>query len=206
MQFAGGERLHHAILGVRLQPPVQQADPVGGKHFLREMVRHLRRRLEIDLVGLLDQRIDDIGLPPGVELAADELEDLVVPRLRLRGGLDRQPPGRRVAHHRHVEIAVHRQRQRSRDRRRRHHEHVGTESLAAQRRPLQDAEPMLLVDDDESELMKAHIALHERVRADDEVDAAGFDLGQLLLPAGRGGRAGQQGDAKTRRLQAGARC
>ena len=74
VQLAGGERLHHAILGVRLHPPVQQSDPIGGKDLLREMVRHLGGRLEIDLVGLLDQRIDDIGLPPGVELAADELE------------------------------------------------------------------------------------------------------------------------------------
>ena len=60
---------------------------------------------------------------------------------------------------------------------------------------------MLLVDDDEAELMKAHVALHERVRADDEMDAAGFDLGQLLLSPRRSRRARQQGDAEARRLK-----
>ncbi len=46
-----------------------------------------------------------------------------------------------------------------------------------------------------------HVALHQRMRANHEMDAARFDLGQLLPPARRGRRAGQQRDTKTRRLQ-----
>ena len=41
LQLARRERLHHALLRVGLQPAVQQADPVGRKHFLREMIGHL---------------------------------------------------------------------------------------------------------------------------------------------------------------------
>ena len=55
-------------LRVGLQPAVQQPDAVGGKDLLREVIGHLGRRLQIDLVRLLDQRIDDVGLPAGVEL------------------------------------------------------------------------------------------------------------------------------------------
>ena len=40
----------------------------------------------------------------------------------------------------------------------------GMQSLAAERRPLQDAEPMLLVDHDQAELLEAHVA-SRRARA-----------------------------------------
>src|SRR5205807_1663642 len=82
-----------------------------------------------------------------------------------------------------------------------HHEHVRTQSLAAKRGPLEHAEAMLLVDDDETELVKAHIALHKRMGTHDEMDAASFDFGKLLLPGGGGRRAGEQSDSKARRLQ-----
>ena len=73
--------------------------------------------------------------------------------------------------------------------------------FAPQARALQDAEAVLLVDDDQTELLEPDVAFDQRVRADDEVNRAGFDLGQLLAPRGRGRRAGQQRDAEPRRLQ-----
>ena len=53
-------------------------------------------------------------------------------------------------------------------------------ALRAQRRALQHAEPMLLVDDDEPELVERHRLLGERVRADDEMDRAARELGANL--------------------------
>ena len=50
------------------------------------------------------------------------------------------------------------------------------------------------------------VALHQRVRADDQMDGAGCELGELLAPRGAGRRAGQQRDAEARRLQQPARC
>ena len=191
VNLAGGERLHHALFAVRLHAAVQQADAVGGEDLLSEMIVHLGGRLEIDLVGFFDQRVDDVRLPAGVELLPDKLVDFVAPRFRLGDGLDGQPARRHVADHRDVQVAVHRERERARDRRRRHHEHVGMQPLRAQRRALQHAETVLLVDDDQAQRREAHVALDERVRADHQMHAARFDLGQLL-PARRARRRPRQ--------------
>ena len=82
MQLARRKRLHHPLLAVGLQPAVQQADAVRGKHFLREVVGHLGGRLEVDLVRLFHERIDDVRLTARVELPADERVDLVAARSR----------------------------------------------------------------------------------------------------------------------------
>ena len=100
---------------------------------------------------------------------------------RLRDGPRRQTSRRRIPDDRHVEIAVQRQRKRAWDGCRRHDEHIRAVPLRPQARALQHAKPMLLVDDDEAELMKPHIALHERMRAHHEMHAARFDLRELLL-------------------------
>ena len=59
--------------------------------------------------------------------------------------------------------------------------------LGPQGGALQHAEPVLLVDDHQPEPVKPDVPLHQRVRADHQVDRAAFDLGELLPPR-RGGR------------------
>ena len=98
VELAARERAHHAVLVVLLHAAVQQGDAIGGKHVLRQVVGHLGRGPQIDLVRLLDERIDDVRLPPGVELLADEVVDLVAPRLGLGDRLDRLTSGRHLAH------------------------------------------------------------------------------------------------------------
>ena len=137
---------------------------------------------EVDLLRLLHQRIDDVRLPPLLHLLADELVDLVAPRLGLGDGLDRMPARRHLAHDRDVEIAVGRQRQRPRNRRRGHHQHVGVLPLRPQRRALQHAEPMLLVDDHQPELAEADRLLDQRMRADDQVQRPAGELRLHLAP------------------------
>ena len=63
------EGAHHAVLLVRLHPAVQQRDAIAGKHVVRQVIGHLGRRPQIDLLRLLDDRIDHVRLAPGVELA-----------------------------------------------------------------------------------------------------------------------------------------
>src|SRR5439155_711547 len=82
-----------------------------------------------------------------------------------------------------------------------HHEHIRMQRLRPERRALQYAEPMLLVDDGQSELLEANVALHERVRADDQVDRARVDFGELLATGGGGRRSGELRHAEARRLQ-----
>ena len=65
---------------------------------------------------------------------------------------------------------------------------------------------MLLVDDDEPELLETDVALDQRVRADDQVQRARFDLRELFAAFRRRGRAGQQRDAEPWTAGAAARC
>jgi hypothetical protein len=165
------------------------------------MVRHLGGGFEIDLGGLLDERVNDVRLPARIELRADDCVDFIATRLRLCQRFDRQPSGGRVPNHRHVQIAVHRERERPRDRRGGHHQHVRMQPFGPQRRPLHDAEAVLLVDHDEPELLEADVTLYQRVRADDQVNAAGFDFRELLATRGRRRRSGQERDTKAGVLQ-----
>ena len=70
----------------------------------------------------------------------------------------------------------------------------GPAALGAQGVALLDAEPVLLVDDDEPEVGELDALLQQGVGADDDAGAAVGDLG-AGLPAGGGlQRAGEQGD------------
>ena len=94
---------------------------------------------------------------------------------------DRPPAlGRRLDH---GDVAQPRERhvQRARDRRRRQCEHVHLEPQRAQELLLRDAEALLLVDDDETELLGDHVPRENPVRADQHLDLAGGELGEHLL-------------------------
>ena len=52
----------------------------------------------------------------------------------------------------------------------REREHVDLEAKLAQQLLLRDAEPLLLVDDHEAELLRDHVARQDAVRADQHLD------------------------------------
>ena len=79
MDLPRGEGVHHLVLRILLHASVEQRHAIRREDFRLEMVGHLRRGLEIDLLGALDQRIDDVGLTAGIELLANQLVDLVAP-------------------------------------------------------------------------------------------------------------------------------
>ena len=58
----------------------------------------------------------------------------------------------------------------------------GIRPFRTQRRALHDAEAMLFVDDGEPERAEVHRALHERVRADDQMDVAGRKAREQIAP------------------------
>ena len=74
-------------------------------------------------------------------------------------------------------------------------EHVDLEPQRAQELLLPDAEPLLLVDDDEPELLRDHVAREDPVRADEHVDLALGELREHLLDLGRPPEAGDHLDA-----------
>ncbi len=181
--------------------PCSSPTRYAGKDILRQVVGHLGGGLQIDLRRLLDERIDDVRLPAFVELPAYELVDLIAPRLRLRDRLDRVTPGRHLTHDRRIEVAVGSQRERARNGRGGHDQDVWMHALRPQGRALHDAEAVLFVDDRQTQLAERDRLLHERVRADDEMNGAGSELGLHFAPLPRRRRAGQQREAEARVFQ-----
>ena len=101
-------------------------------------------------------------------LGAHELEHPLPLRRGPDRGPDRAAARRPLPQGRHVEVAIERERQRARNRRGGEQQHVGRRALADQRRPLLDAEAVLLVDDDQAQPLERHALLHQRVGADHE--------------------------------------
>ena len=85
--------------------------------------------------------------------------------------------------------------QRARDRRRREREHVDLEPQRAKELLLADAEPLLLVEDDEPELLRDDVAREDAMRPDEHVDLALLELLQHRLHLGRAPEARDHLDA-----------
>ena len=92
-------------------------------------------------------------------------------------GLDGPAALRRRLDHADVAQAGERHLQRARDRRRAHRDDVDLELHLAQQLLLLDAEALLLVDDQQPEVLRAHVAREQPVGADQDVDLA---LGEAL--------------------------
>ena len=178
---------------------MQQAEAQAAQLVLGEAGEGLLGRGHLQLVGILDQRADDVGLASRRHLGAHR-----VPRQGLvewghgADRLDRRASGRQLVEDADVEVAVHGHRGRARDRCRRHHEDIGhgAAGLVAQRGALFDAEAMLLVDDHDAEPMEVDGRLDQGVRADHQVDGAGGEVGEQLLAGGAGDLVGEQLDAQ----------
>ena len=92
--------------------------------------------------------------------------------------------GRRVDR-RHVADAGERHLQRSRDRRRRHGQHVHVRAHLLQPLLVRHAEPLLLVDDHQPQVLERDVGAQDAVRADHHVDGALRGIGDDLLLVGR---------------------
>ena len=152
LYLAGDEAAHHLLLLRRLHLPVQQPDGEVREDAVAQVLEHPRRVLQVHLLRLFDERVDDVSLTARAHLALDALVDSGALVLADDDRLDRRASRRQFVDDRDVQIAVDGHGERARDGRGRHHEHVGVEAALAQGRALQDAEAVLLVDDDEAEL------------------------------------------------------
>ena len=152
--------------------------------------RHARaQRAQPDrrLVDVLDAVVQEERLAAARLLALQRLLDELLVVLA-DVGLDRAAAlGRRLDH---ADVAQARERhlQRARDRRRAHRDDVHLELQLAQQLLLLDAEALLLVDDQQPEVLGAHVAREQPVGADQDVDLAlGEALDRLALLGRRAG-------------------
>ena len=112
--------------------------------------------------------------PSRGQLALDRLRDQLLVVLA-DVGLDRAAALGRRLDHRDVAQAGERHLQRARDRRGRQRQHVDLQLELAQQLLLLDAEALLLVDDQQAEVLRAHVAREQPVRADQDVDLAALE-------------------------------
>ena len=151
-------------------------------------------QLERRFLDRLDPVVQVERLPPARMLALERrLDELLVVLPHARP--DRAPPlGRGLDH---GDVAKPRQRhvQRARDRRRREREHVDLQPQRAEQLLLGDAEPLLLVEDDEAEGLRNDVARQEPVRADEDVHLPFGEVGERLLLLRGGPQAGDHLDA-----------
>ena len=106
-------------------------------------------------------------------------------------GLDRDPLRRGRRHQREVAQAAEGHVERARDRRRREREHVDVGPHLLEPFLVADAEPVLLVHDDQAEVAERHVALQQPVRADDDVDRTGLEAGDHRALVRNGAKARQ---------------
>ena len=126
------------------------------------------------LVGGVDTRADNVDAPPLRDLLGGSRPCALHPRgvccVREVGGHGRTAAGH-AAHAGFVQVPEHGHGDCAWDRRRSHHQFMDAVPILAgstERGTLLDAEAVLLVDDDESEVGKTHRFLEESVRADDD--------------------------------------
>ena len=100
------------------------------------------------------------------------------------GRADRAAALRRRLDDRDVAQPGQRHVQRARDRRRRQREHVDLEAQRAEQLLLRDAEALLLVEDDEAEVLRDHVAREHAVRADQHLDLAVREVAERRLLLG----------------------
>ena len=151
---------------------MHEADREIGEHVLGQVPGHVRRRLEVERLGLLDERVHDVHLPARGDLVAQELVDLAALGLGPRVRCDRTSPRGELVDDGDLEVPVEGERERARDRRRRHHEEVRVVALLFEPGALRDTEAVLLVHDREPEPPVLDALLDERVGADDTRDLA----------------------------------
>ena len=168
VDLAAGEALHHHFLV--LEPAVNQAHPHRfGEDILPEPFELGGRGTGHDRFGLLDERTDDEGLVTGRDLFAHEVIGQIpvfgVDHLRL----DRDAAQRHLVDDGQRHLPVHRQRQRAWDGRGGHGKEVRPASaFGAQQLALASPEPVLLVDDCETQVEELDLVLDQGVRADHE--------------------------------------
>ena len=123
------------------------------------------------LLDRLDPVVEEERLALALDLALErELDELLV--VLADRGADRAAPLGRRLDDRDVAHAGEREVQGARDRRRAEREHVDLEPQRLEQLLLRDAEPLLLVEDHEPELLRDHVAAEDAVRADEDVDLA----------------------------------
>ena len=146
-----------------------------------------------DFPDALDAVVDEVDLAAAFEFLLDGgLDELVVPAGD--DGLNRHAIFGRSLDHAHVAQADQRHVQRARDGRGRHGEHVDLLAHLLDAFFVAHAEALFFVDDEQAEVGELQVFREEAVRADEDVDFAGFGFLQNFFLLLRGAEAADHFD------------
>ena len=163
---------------------MHQAEPEGLQRAVRQRLVGAGDARQVAL-RFLHRRHDHVAAAARGKFLAEK----VPPPVEVAGadavGGDRLPTRRLLVEHRDVEIAVHGVGDRPRDRRGGHHQGVRLGLALLEDRPLEHAEAVLLVDDDESQALESRRSADQRLRADDDRRLAGCDPPEHRFPLPR---------------------
>ena len=169
--FLRDELEHRALERMLVHLSVTDDDPRLGHQALQQVA---------DREDRFDAVVDEIHLSAARELVENgapddfliELDDI---------GLNREAILRRRLDDRHVADADERHVQRARDGRRAHREHVDFLFQLLDLLLVRDAEPLLFVHDEQTEVSELDVLRQQPVRADDDVDLAGREVADRLF-------------------------
>ena len=126
-------------------------------------------------LAVLNHRAHHISLSALVKSLAHETEGSVAQLSRNRIGVDRFPSVRQLSDHGNIKVAVDHKRESAWDRCRGHDKLVRRSSLFSKRRPLVNAETVLLVCDNKTESLVLNVLLDYGVSADNDIYFARSD-------------------------------
>ena len=180
-----GEEPHHGLLELAFaHRPVGDGHPQRGDELLEVL---------LDAADGLDSVVHEEDLAAARDLRLDRLpDDFGLARHDL--GLDREAVPRRRLDDREVSQAGEREMKRARDRRRRHREHVDRGLPLLQPLLLRDAEPLLLVHDEQAQIAEGDVLAEEAVGGDQDVHRPFGDLLDHGLLLGARPQAGEELD------------
>ena len=162
---------------------MQQTDTQIREDVFREALEFRRGGFQF-LLRFFDDGIDDVGLTPGGDFAADEFPHAQELIFFAPAGFDGRAARRHFVNHGNFQVAVERERERARDRCCGHHEYVGRNAFVYQAFALQNTEAVLFVHDDETEFLEGYGILDQRMGADDNLRRAAFDAREGFIFGG----------------------
>ncbi len=171
LRVAGGECAHRGVLVLGLHAAVEESARVRCEKF-PPFLELRARGLRLEFLGFLDERVNDVGLAPGLDLLAEKRGGLGQLRDIANAGDDFSASGGHLVDHGHVEVAVSGLRKRAGNRRGGHHEDIGSIRAGDELRALEHAELVLLVDNDEPGILELVRLEKQCMRADDKLGSA----------------------------------
>ena len=168
---------HDAVLFGGGHLAVDQADSVA-EHLLQRFSAALSSG-DVQHVGLGHERADPERLRAALYCGPQAIHDLIESGGGGCRGGDRLSARRLLIQARDIEIAIDGQLQGAGDRRSGESQHMHRSPFFLQPPPLGNAEPVLFIDDGETEIVEDHIVLKQGVSADRHRHAAGGDLREL---------------------------